>query len=112
MDKILAGLDGVVSFLDDFVCYGKDLNEHNSRLESLFQRLRQANLRLNREKCDFAKNEIEYCGYIVSSKGIFKRERNDSVIDFPTPKCITDVRSFCGLVNYYTVDSSRTWQLR
>ena len=44
--------------------------------------------------------EIEFAGHIISDTGIKPDEKKFSAIhQFPTPKCIKDVRAFLGLAN-------------
>ena len=39
-------------------------------MRQLFQRLREADLKLNREKCNFFKSHIQYLGHLISGEGI------------------------------------------
>ena len=56
MHEALEGLDGVKVFVDDILVYGqgKDNEEasrdHDRKVEQLFKRLRQLNIKLNPEK--------------------------------------------------------------
>ncbi|PKI59322.1 hypothetical protein CRG98_020277 [Punica granatum] len=47
-------------------------------------------------------DRVVFLGFVVSSKGIqVDEEKVKSIKDWPTPKSITDVRSFHGLANFY-----------
>lgn len=101
IEKVLNGIKGVVCFLDDVLVFAKDMEEHNRTLNNVFNRLSNAGMRVNASKCEFGKREIGYLGYIISCKGINRISSRYTVNDFPIPKSITEVRSFCGLVNYF-----------
>ena len=46
--------------------------------------------------------EIEYLGHIISEEGIsVDPERIEAIMNWPTPRNVTDVRSFLGLAGYY-----------
>ena len=52
--------------------------------------------------CDFYRDRIQYLGHIISKEGISVDPENiEAVINWPTPRNVTDVRSFMGLVGYY-----------
>ncbi|UYV70147.1 hypothetical protein LAZ67_7001968, partial [Cordylochernes scorpioides] len=104
MDKILKGLKWTMAlcYLDDIVVYSKSFNEHLHRLEIILQCLDKAELRLNPKKCLFGTKRIRVFGHLVDSKGIYPDpEKIEAIAKFPTPKSITDVRSFIGLCSYY-----------
>jgi hypothetical protein len=64
--------------------------------------LREANLMLHPSKCDFAKKETKFLGYIISGQHIrVDPAKTEKVINFPRPKSVKDTRSFFGLVNWF-----------
>ncbi|XP_055543132.1 uncharacterized protein LOC129728704 [Wyeomyia smithii] len=99
---ILQGVDGVSVFLDDIKITGPNDAVHLSRLEEVLRRLDQYNIRVNRAKCEFLTNKIEYCGYLIDREGIHKVQKKMDAIQFmPRPKNKDEVRSFVGFINYY-----------
>ena len=47
----------------------------------------------NREKFHFAKDEVDFAGLTITNDGIKPTQRMIAAIEnFPTPKCITDIR--------------------
>ena len=50
MNEILHGLDGVFTYMDDILIYGKDKTEHDERLNKVLKVLASAGLKLNRDK--------------------------------------------------------------
>ena len=56
----------------------------------------------NLRKCDVYKNKIHYLGHIISDEGIFvDPEKIEAIMNWPTPRNVTDVRSLSKLVKYY-----------
>jgi hypothetical protein len=68
----------------------------------VLSRLREVNLKLNPSKCCFATESIVFLGHVVSKEGT-KLDPNKivTVLRFPEPNTVTNVRSFLGLTGYY-----------
>ena len=104
MDEVLQGIlwDFVVVYLDDLNIYSRDFNGHLMHLRDVFDRLRQAGLRLNPEKCKFISSELIFLGHVIDQQGIrTDPEKVEKVKNFPIPKTLTQLRSFLGLASYY-----------
>ena len=100
MSQILEGLPGVACMMDDVVVFAKTKKEHDSRLENTLKKLSSAGVTLNPDKCVFEKKSIKYLGHIVSAEGIKADPAKIKAIqDFPSPKNVTGVRQFLGMVN-------------
>ena len=70
MNELLEGLEGVEVQIDDIIVYGSDVVEHDKRLTNVLNRLSQANITLNKAKCEFGVKSVKILGHIVSSAGI------------------------------------------
>ena len=70
MSEILDGLSGVVCHVDDVLVSGKDQEEHDSRLNSVLQKIQAAGLTLNRGKCQFSCSKIVFLGHVIDANGI------------------------------------------
>jgi len=104
MNSVLTGMQGLkcLVYLDDIVIYGASLEEHNKRLEEVLQRLRENNLKLQPDKCEFLRKETIYLGHIISENGISPDPSKLTAIkEFPTPRKVKDIQSFIGLAGYY-----------
>lgn len=102
IEKLLQGIPGVVNFVDDIVVTGETRQNRLSNLNSVFTRLSDAGLKLNREKCVFFQEEIKFLGHRINKDGLSKtNERVAAIVDTPPPKNVTEVRAFAGLINYY-----------
>lgn len=103
MENLLAGIDGVLVLLDDvLISGGQCQTEHLDRLNQVLQRLQDAGLTLQPEKCDFFRDEISYLGYVINKDGLKKSpDKIKAIVDAPVPTNISQLQSFLGLVNYY-----------
>ncbi|CAF4178451.1 unnamed protein product [Rotaria sordida] len=102
MDQMIAGLDGTICYLDDIIVTGKNTIDHLNNLQQLFIRIREYGFHLNKQKCSFLQNQVEYLGYIVDKHGIHSSpSKTTAIIKMPRPGNISQLRSFLGMVNHY-----------
>ena len=92
----------VLVFLDDILIYSKNEEEHEEHLKLTLQLLREHQLYANLRKCDSYRDRIQYLGHIILEEGIsVDPEKIEAIMNWPTPRNVTDVRSFMGLTGYY-----------
>lgn len=70
MSSLLKDLAGTVVVMDDILVYGKDMKDHDQNLQAVMQTIRASGLKLNKDKCQFRKTEINYFGHIIGKDGI------------------------------------------
>ena len=88
----------VLVFLDDILVYSKNEKEHEEHLRLTLQVLREHRLYAKLSKCDFYRDRIQYLGHIISEEGIpVDLEKIEAIMNWPTPRNVTDIRSFMGL---------------
>ena len=64
--------------------------------------LKSEKLYANFKKCTFCMEKVVFLGYVVSTEGIeVDEEKVKAIREWPTPKGITEVRSFHGLASFY-----------
>ena len=90
-----------IIYLDDIVIFSKDLASHLERLETIFQKMEQARLKLKLFKCELFWWEITYLGHIFLAQGIAINEsKTDAIKEWPTQTNVTEVWSFLGYIGY------------
>ena len=95
-------LNRCLIYLDDIIVFAKTQEEAITRLGTVFQKLREAGLKLKPSKCELFKTSLLYLGHIVSEDGIRTDPKKiEDILQWPVPLTVTDVRSFLGLTNYY-----------
>ncbi|XP_055910621.1 uncharacterized protein LOC129944986 [Eupeodes corollae] len=72
IEMVLHGIKGVSVFLDDIRITADTDELHLERINEVLERLNNFNMRVNWEKSEFMKDQIEYCGYIIDKNGIRK----------------------------------------
>lgn len=101
METIVAGLEGVVIYLDDIMVYGRSGEEHNRRLKALLDRLKSYGILLNQHKCQYNVTSLQFLGYDLSANGVKPTEsRVHAIQKFRPPLSTSELRSFLGLVTY------------
>ncbi|GFT20965.1 retrovirus-related Pol polyprotein from transposon 297 [Trichonephila clavipes] len=71
--------------MDDVIITSPSFNEYLDHLNQVFTLLRDAGLTLNKEKCHFARDKLNYLGLVISKEGI---ETDNSKV-----KAITEMKS-------------------
>jgi len=103
MSTLFEELEYVRCYIDDPLIITTDtLDDHLEKLEEVFQRLRQAGLKVNAKKSFIARAELEYLGYWITRNGISPVPKKINAIQAmkpPTNK--KELRKFIGIVNYY-----------
>lgn len=89
-------------YLDDIIIFSTSLQEHTQSLKLIFNRLEEANLKIQLDKSEFFKRETEFLGHIVTQNGIKPNPKKiECVINFPLPNTTKQIKQFLGLTGYY-----------
>ena len=97
----LHGIPGVKNLSDDIIVYGASQTAHDDALRAVFAKLKERGLTLNRNKCEFNKQRLEFFGFIFSADGISADPRKVAAIHQASePKDPAEIRSLLGMANY------------
>ena len=68
MEMVLSGIqwNTCLIYIDDIIVFGKNLEEHISRVEEVFERIKAARLKLKPQKCQMLQREVVFLGHTVS----------------------------------------------
>ena len=103
MENLLQGIKGVSVYIDDILISGSTVEEHLQTLDKVLERLNNAGLRLNKYKCFFLRSWIKYLGHIIDKDGLHPtKEKVQAIREAPTPRNVGELRSFFGIINYYS----------
>ena len=69
-DSSPQGIPGVVYFINDILITGCTHQEHESNLRQVLSRLQLCSLGLNKAKCHFFQEELEFLGHVISREGV------------------------------------------
>ena len=104
MQRVLGDLhlNGCVVYIDDIVIYSKTEEEHEILLRKVFQKIREAGMKLSPKKCRFFQREIKCLGHVVSVEGIScDPSKTAAVSTWPVPTTVKDVQKFLGFTGFY-----------
>jgi hypothetical protein len=92
----------VIVFIDDILIYSKSEEEHAQHLRLILQRLRDHQLYAKFSKCAFWLKEVPFLGHVISAEGIaVDPSKIQEVLDWKSPKSVTQICSFLRLAGYY-----------
>ena len=101
MTQILKDLDGVVCLMDDVLIFGKTQEEHDHRLLIVLQTMQSAGMTLTKTKCQFSQKQVLFLGQLIDGTGIKPDPAKVLAVQkMPTPKNISELRRFLGMVNH------------
>jgi thymidylate kinase len=89
-------------YLDDFICYSSDFEDHLEHLGKIFDKLRAAGLKINPKKCSLFKQEVTFLGFVIDSTGLHPDPRLLTAIENRLPpRNPKEIASFLGLTGYF-----------
>jgi hypothetical protein len=89
-------------FFDDLLIYSKTWEEHLQHMEQILTIMEDQSLYSKESKCEFGMTGILYLGHIICVKGVqVHQEKIQAILDWPTPKTLTELRGFIGICSYY-----------
>ena len=103
MWELLGDLEGILIYMDDVIVFGMNQTEHDSRLKEVLEKIMNAGLKLNKEKCEFSRSKLEFLGNIISSEGIsVSPDKVEAVKKLKIPNNVHELRRMLGLFNFVT----------
>ena len=90
------------AWLDDIIIVTKgNLEKHEMEVRETMTKLEKAGYRLNPNKCEFFKKEIEWVGHKIDQQGIRPlQDKLDAIKKINIPKNEKELKSFLGAIQY------------
>ena len=103
MDNLLARFREIFVFIDDILIVTKGTKkEHLDKVREILKSLDAAKLQLKAGKCNFAKIEIEWLGYKLTSQGFSPiNSKVQGITVKLRPTCLKELKSSLGAVNQF-----------
>ena len=75
---------------------------HYDNLQVVLKELKEAGLRIKREKCTIAAQSVVYLGHRIDAQRLYPTgDKLQALRQALTPTNVTDLKSSLGLLNYY-----------
>ncbi|GFO31282.1 Gag Pol polyprotein [Plakobranchus ocellatus] len=102
MDGVLRDILFAFVYLDDILVASHSSQEHSQHLQRLFTLLSSNGLIINKAKCIFGADELDFLGHHVSADGITPlADRLVALRESRAPQNRTSLQRFLGMINYY-----------
>ena len=104
IDKLLRGLSYqmAMAYLDDIIVFARTVEQMVKNLTVIFQRLREAGLKLKANKCDLFQLKTVFLGHVISADGVeCDPAKVEAVQKWLPPTSVYQVQSFLGTIGYY-----------
>ena len=101
MNKLFFDCDSFcIVYMDNLLVFSES-EEHLKHLEIIFEKFRNADLKLKLSKCQFWKKKIEYLGHLVSQEGIkVMPDKINTVLKIKPPSNVKEAKSALGIMGY------------
>ena len=91
-----------ICYQDDVLIHARNHEEQLKELQTCFNRLRAANLKMNVKKCSFGQASVPYLGFTLTEDGILPGEdKTKAIKECNPPRTVKQVREFIGICNYF-----------
>lgn len=104
MDYVLRDVQNKIClvYMDDIIIFSTSLQEHIANLRQVFLKLRDSKLKIQLDKSEFLRQNVEFLGHVITPQGIKPNPNKIRAIqNFPIPKTAREIKSFLGLLGFY-----------
>ena len=108
-DEIVSDIRNKTKCVDDAILWDDTIEESFWSSVNWLDTCGNNGVTLNPPKFVFAANDVEFAGFEITPNDVRPcRKYLQTIVDFPTPKNLTDIRSWFGLVNQVSYTFSMT----
>ena len=102
-DTFLEYLDEfLIAYLDDLLVYSETMTDHRKHVRKVLQKLREAGIQADVDKCEFHVTETKFLGVVVGRNGIkMDPTKIEAVVEWAIPRHLKQVQAFLGFINFY-----------
>jgi hypothetical protein len=92
----------VITYLNDIIVYNNSKKEHVQHVRKILQRLREANIQANVDKCEFHIIETKFLNMIVNRDDIkINFEKIKAIVEWEQFTHLKEIQAFLKFVNFY-----------
>ena len=102
INEVIKGLHSVASYMDDLIVFDTDPASHVASIRSMFERLREHNLKLTPPKAVIGATGADFLGHTISPDGVRPNsDKVEALTKMPMPTDVKQLRSLLGGLSYY-----------
>jgi nicotinic acid phosphoribosyltransferase len=92
----------VVAYLDDIIVYSNNKKKHIQHVRKILQRLRETNIQIDVNKCEFYIIETKFLNMIIDRDEIkINLEKIKAIVEWDTSNHFKEIQTFLKFVNFY-----------
>ena len=107
LQSSLEGIEFIICIADDILVFGSGNNykdakaNHDTNLTKLMERCRKFGIRLNKDKAELLRDEINFLGHVITSNGLkADPDKIKAIVELKAPSNVNEVQCFNGMINY------------
>lgn len=98
---VLGDSPNVQCYMDDILIFADSMEKIKNLTEQVIEKLKEAGLKLNYEKCIFAEKSVKFMGHIFTANGIsLDPSKVEAIQNMNTPKNVTELQRLLGMITY------------
>ena len=98
--EIMADFQNVKNCVDDSLLYDDTIESNFYRVCAFLEQGARGGCTFNPKKFQFGSREVEFLGFMITDTGVKPTKAFvDSIMSFPIPRSLTDIRSWYGAIN-------------
>ena len=100
MSQMFKNIEGVEVAVDDILVWGENEQQYDTRLKQVLERARHRELKLNKSKCQFGKQQVFYLGHILTDCGQSQTKEDNHSKKHAKSSQQRRSTAFLGMVTY------------
>ncbi len=92
----------VVVYLYDILMYNNNKKKHMQHVRKILQRLREASIQVDVDKCEFHKKKTKFLNMIVDRDDVqINSEKIKTIVEWKTSRHLKEMQAFLKFTNFY-----------
>lgn len=104
INEALKGLLDIIciAFMDDILIFSNTVEEHETHVRQVLERLKKYKLHIKLSKCQFSTTQVDFLGYRIGVAGVeMDPSKVSAIVDWERPKSFREIQVFLGFANFY-----------
>jgi hypothetical protein len=99
--ETLAGIPGVLVYIDDILIWGATQSEHDERLQAVLQRLKEQEVSVNPKKCHYSQTKVKFLGHMIEDGQLsVDPDKVKAIRNVPSPEDRKGLKRVIGMLSF------------